>query len=94
MPAALDSADRARLTQAALALFDALGCAGVARIDFFLTDDGPVLNEVNTVPGMTAESQVPRMFAAAGLPYEQLVARLVDAATVAGSRMSAIGRGA
>ena len=65
-------------------MFDALGCAGVARIDFFLTDHGPVLNEVNTMPGMTAESQVPRMFAAAGLPYEQLVARLVDAATVPG----------
>jgi D-alanine-D-alanine ligase-like ATP-grasp enzyme len=47
-------------------MFDALGCAGVARIDFFLTDHGPVLNEVNTMPGMTAESQVPRMFAAAG----------------------------
>jgi D-alanine-D-alanine ligase len=42
------------------------------------------------MPGMTAESQVPRVFAAAGLPYEQLVARLVDAATVPGSRMSAI----
>ena len=65
-------------------MFDALGCAGVARLDFFLTDDGPVLNEVNTMPGMTAESQVPSMFAAAGLPYEQLVARLVDAATVPG----------
>jgi D-alanine-D-alanine ligase len=59
----------------------------------FLTADGPVLNEVDTMPGM-AESQVPRMFAAAGLPYEQLVARLVDAATVPGSRMSAICRAA
>ena len=63
-------------------MFDALGCAGVARIDFFLTDDGPVLNEVSTMPGMTAESQVPRMFAAAGLPYARLVERLVDAAAV------------
>ena len=63
-------------------MFDALGCAGVARMDFFLTDDGPVLNEVNTMPGMTAESQVPRMFAAAGVPYGELVARLIDAATI------------
>ena len=94
VPADVDGADRAALTGVALRMFDALGCAGVARIDFFLTDDGPVLNEVNTMPGMTAESQVPRMFAAAGLPYEQLVARLVDAATVPGSRMSAICRGA
>ena len=84
VPADLDGAERAALTGAALRMFDALGCAGVARIDFFLTDDGPVLNEVNTMPGMTAESQVPRMFTAAGLPYEQLVARLVDAAAVPG----------
>jgi D-alanine-D-alanine ligase len=82
VPADLGSTDRAALTQAALRMFDALGCAGVARMDFFLTDEGPVLNEVNTMPGMTAESQVPRMFAAAGVPYEELVARLIDAATV------------
>ncbi len=82
VPADIDSADRAALTGAALRMFDVLGCSGVARIDFFLANEGPVLNEVNTMPGMTAESQVPRMFAAAGLPYEQLVARLVDAATV------------
>jgi D-alanine-D-alanine ligase len=86
VPADLGSTDRAALTQAALRMFDALGCAGVARMDFFLTDDGPVLNEVNTMPGMTAESQVPRMFAAAGVPYEELVARLVDAATVPTAR--------
>ncbi|MFB4303925.1 D-alanine--D-alanine ligase [Actinomadura sp. NTSP31] len=84
VPADIGDRDRAALTGAALRMFDALGCAGVARIDFFLTDHGPVLNEVNTMPGMTAESQVPRMFAAAGLPYEHLVARLVDAATVPG----------
>jgi len=90
VPAELDDGDRVALTESALRMFDALGCAGVARIDFFLTDGGPVLNEVNTIPGMTAESQVPRMFAAAGLSYEQLVARLVDAATVPGFHMSAI----
>jgi D-alanine-D-alanine ligase len=82
VPAELDSPDRAAITQAALAMFDALGCSGVARIDFFLTDSGLILNEVNTMPGMTAESQVPRMFAAAGVPYEELVTRLVAAATV------------
>ncbi|QKW39752.1 D-alanine--D-alanine ligase [Actinomadura sp. NAK00032] len=82
VPADLGEADRTALTGAALRMFDALGCAGVARIDFFLTDHGPVLNEVNTMPGMTAQSQVPRMFAAVGLPYEELVARLVDTATV------------
>lgn len=84
VPADVDGAELAALSGAALRMFDALGCAGVARVDFFLTDRGPVLNEINTMPGMTAESQVPRMFAAAGLPYERLVALLVDAATVPG----------
>lgn len=84
VPADLGDADREALTGAAMRMFDALGCAGVARVDFFLTEHGPVLNEVNTMPGMTPQSQVPRMFAAAGVSYEQLVARLVDAATVPG----------
>ncbi len=52
--------------------------AGVARIDFFLTADGPLLNEVNTMPGFTEHSQVPRMFAAAGLPYPELLDLLVS----------------
>ncbi|RFS83414.1 D-alanine--D-alanine ligase [Actinomadura spongiicola] len=82
VPADLDGTESAALTRAALRMFDALGCAGVARVDFFLTDHGPVLNEVNTMPGMTAHSQVPRMFAAAGLPYPRLLGRLVDGATV------------
>jgi D-alanine-D-alanine ligase len=86
VPADLGDSDREDVTQAALAMFDALGCSGVARVDFFLTDCGPVLNEVNTMPGMTAESQVPRMFAAAGVPYEELVARMVHAATVPAAR--------
>lgn len=82
VPADLGSTDRVALTEAAIRMFDALGCDGVARMDFFLTADGPVLNEVNTMPGMTAASQVPRMFAAAGVPYDELIARLVGAATV------------
>jgi D-alanine-D-alanine ligase len=49
----------------------------VARFDFFVTPMGVVLNEVNTMPGMTAESQVPRMFAAAGLTYRALLSELV-----------------
>lgn len=81
VPAQLDAAEVAALKRAAIAVFDALGCDGVARMDFFLTDRGPLLNEVNTMPGLTAASQVPRMFAAAGVTYVDLVARLVRAAT-------------
>ncbi|NYE36609.1 D-alanine-D-alanine ligase [Nocardioides cavernae] len=77
IPAALDDVARTDLEQAALAVYDALGCAGVARVDFFVTEHGPVLNEVNTMPGFTEQSQVPKMFAAAGLSYADLLDRLV-----------------
>jgi D-alanine-D-alanine ligase len=80
VPAALEEVDAKALGAAALAAYDALGCCGVARVDFFLTEDGPVLNEVNTVPGMTEHSQVPRMFAAAGLSYPELLDELVRGA--------------
>ncbi|MFJ9313338.1 D-alanine--D-alanine ligase [Pimelobacter simplex] len=80
IPAAVDEADAKALEDAAVTAYEALGCAGVARIDFFLTDAGPVLNEVNTVPGMTEHSQAPRMFAAAGLPYPDLLDELVRGA--------------
>ena len=80
VPARLDEVAAKALEDAALAVYDALGCSGVARVDFFLTDDGPVLNEVNTVPGMTEHSQVPRMFAAAGLSYPDLLDELVRGA--------------
>lgn len=80
IPARLDGVEAKALQEAALAAYDALGCSGVARVDFFLTEDGPVLNEVNTVPGMTEHSQVPRMFSAAGMSYPELLDELVRGA--------------
>lgn len=80
VPAQLEDVDAKALEDAALTAYDALGCSGVARIDFFLTEEGPVLNEVNTVPGMTEHSQVPRMFAATGLSYPELLDELVRGA--------------
>jgi D-alanine-D-alanine ligase len=77
VPAPLDEVARKQLEQAAVSMYDALGCAGVARVDFFLTAQGPVLNEVNTTPGLTAQSQVPRMFAATGLWFDALLDLLV-----------------
>jgi D-alanine-D-alanine ligase len=61
-------------------MFRALGCSGIARVDFFLTEDGPVLNEVNTMPGLTEHSQVPKIFAAHGMPYTRLLDELVATA--------------
>lgn len=80
VPAPISSANVAALEKAAVAMFEALGCSGLARFDFFLTADGLVLNEVNTMPGMTEHSQVPKMFAAVGLPYSELLDLLVDTA--------------
>ncbi|WP_235500568.1 ATP-grasp domain-containing protein [Leifsonia sp. Root227] len=80
VPARLCPDEHAGVESAARALYDALGCAGVARFDFFVTETGVVLNEVNTTPGFTEQSQVPLMYAATGLGYEGLVRELIDAA--------------
>jgi D-alanine-D-alanine ligase len=58
--------------------FEALQCEGLARCDFFVTDDGRVLvNEVNTMPGFTSISMFPRVWAESGVDYPTLVDRLV-----------------
>ena len=78
VPAQLTAEDRHAIESAAVRVYDALGCAGVARVDFFITDGGPVLNEVNTMPGFTPQSQVPQMFAATGLGYPDLLDLLAE----------------
>ncbi|ONI65236.1 hypothetical protein ALI44B_00645 [Leifsonia sp. ALI-44-B] len=79
VPARISDADESAIRTAAALLYEALECAGVARFDFFLTDSGPILNEVNTSPGMTEHSQVPLMYATIGLSYTGLIAELLDA---------------
>jgi D-alanine-D-alanine ligase len=83
IPAALTAHQRSTLEASAYAMYDALGCRGVARIDFFLTDDGWLLNEVSTMPGMTEASRVPTMFEAAGIGYADLIEILVRGAVAA-----------
>jgi D-alanine-D-alanine ligase len=69
----------ARVRATALTAFEALDCEGLARVDFFLTADGELLvNEVNTMPGFTPVSMFPQMWAATGVDYATLVARLID----------------
>lgn len=85
VPADLSADERDAVGGAARTLYAALGCSGVARFDFFVTEAGVVLNEVNTAPGFTEQSQVPRMYAAVGLPYRELVAELVRAAVRSGA---------
>ena len=66
--------------------FEAVGCEGLARVDFFLMPDGSlVVNEINTMPGFTPLSMFPRMWAATGLDYRQLVDRLIRLALARGT---------
>lgn len=64
--------------RSALAAHKLLGCSGYSRADFILTGETPVLLEVNTLPGMTATSLLPRAAATAGLDFPALIARLIE----------------
>ena len=63
----------------AVKIFTALGCAGLSRVDFFVTRDTNeiVFNEINTLPGFTPISMYPKMWAADGLPFPALIDRLI-----------------
>ena len=81
VPADIPAQARSLVQETAKAIYRALGCTGLARVDTFLTDDGTVvLNEVNTLPGLTSYSRYPRMMAAAGLPLADVIDRLVTLA--------------
>ena len=78
-----DVADTVR--QLAIRAFNAVDCQGLARVDFFLTDNGPVVNEINTMPGFTTISMYPRMWAASGVDYPTLLATMVETALKRGT---------
>jgi D-alanine--(R)-lactate ligase len=86
VPADISEEARLRVQETAKAVYRALGCSGLSRVDMFLTEDGKViLNEVNTFPGMTSYSRYPRMMAAAGLTLAEVIDRIV-ALTLKGER--------
>jgi D-alanine-D-alanine ligase len=81
IPADIPAAAAAEVRRLACATFDAISCEGLARVDFFYTSAGKVLvNEINTMPGMTAASGFPMMWAATGLPMPQLLDRIIRTA--------------
>jgi D-alanine-D-alanine ligase len=81
IPAALPPAATEQVRSLACAAFDAISCEGLARIDFFYTSRGEVLvNEINTMPGMTPSSGFPMMWAASGLPMPELIDRIISTA--------------
>jgi D-alanine-D-alanine ligase-like ATP-grasp enzyme len=79
VPAELDEALAEFITTLALEAHNVLGCSGITRVDFRLDDDGqPWCLEVNTIPGMTETSLVPKAAAACGISYEDLCRTLVE----------------
>jgi D-alanine-D-alanine ligase len=85
IPADLDPAVGERIQRMAVSAFGAIDCAGRARVDFFVEGDGAGegsvwVNEINTIPGFTSISMYPKLWAASGLAYPELIERLLDLA--------------
>jgi D-alanine-D-alanine ligase len=85
VPAALDDTIADELRHLAIRTFTALDCQGLARVDFFLTEQGPVVNEINTMPGFTTISMYPRMWGASGIDYPTLLGTMVETALARGT---------
>jgi D-alanine-D-alanine ligase len=94
IPARLNATQQRLLAEAAVGVFRTLGCSGLLRADFFLTErDGhsvPVVNEVNTIPGLTSHSQYPQMWQAAGVTYSQLLDEFIATALASRRAVAAV----
>lgn len=80
VPAKIDDAVSDEVRALAIRAFRAIDCEGLARVDFFLTEDGPVINEINTMPGFTVNSMYPLMWVASGMDYSALLTAMIETA--------------
>ena len=81
IPADIPEADAQAIQIAAMQAFDALGCQGLARCDFFYSDDNQIIiNEINTLPGFTGTSVYPKLWQATAVTYSDLITTLIDSA--------------
>jgi D-alanine-D-alanine ligase len=81
IPARISEKDSVRIRETAVKAFKAMGCTGLSRVDFFLTDDGDIiLNEINTLPGFTPISMYPKLMEDIGISSTELVQRLIKQA--------------
>jgi D-alanine-D-alanine ligase len=80
VPARISDSARERVRRVAVDAFLQLGCVGLARADFFVDGETVLVNELNTMPGFTDTSVYGKLFAASGVPYEELLSRLVSLA--------------
>ena len=82
IPARISEEVSEQVRDAAVRIYSAIGCQGLSRVDFFVTYEGDevVFNEINTLPGFTSISMFPKLFAASGIPAQQLVEELLKLA--------------
>ncbi|MGA9870377.1 MAG: D-alanine--D-alanine ligase family protein [Rhodococcus sp. (in: high G+C Gram-positive bacteria)] len=85
VPAVLPEDTSEAIRRIAVDAFRALDCQGLARVDLFVTDDGPVINEINTMPGFTSISMFPKMWNASGVDYRTLIDTLIETAIARGT---------
>jgi D-alanine-D-alanine ligase len=78
IPAKIPGTAAAEIQALACEAFDAISCEGLARVDFFLTEKGILVNEINTMPGMTPSSGFPQLWEATGLPFPGLIDRIIS----------------
>jgi D-alanine-D-alanine ligase len=85
IPARISEEVAEKVRESAVRIYSAIGCQGLSRVDFFVTyeDERVVFNEINTLPGFTSISMYPKLFAASGIPGEQLIDALIDLAVEA-----------
>jgi D-alanine-D-alanine ligase len=94
IPAKLSPEQIAKAQEIARNAFEALECEGMTRVDLFLDKDSGkfIFNEVNTIPGFTSISMYPKMWEASGIPYKELLSRLIDLAVARHERKSKLVR--
>ena len=82
IPARISEEVQEMVREAAVKVYTAIGCQGLSRVDFFVTYEGEriVFTEINTLPGFTSISMYPKLFAASGIPYSQLIDELLELA--------------
>ncbi len=82
IPARIPEDVEETVREAAVKVYQAIGCQGLSRVDFFVTYEGNevVFNEINTLPGFTSISMYPKLFAASGIPYSELIDELLKLA--------------
>ena len=82
IPARISEEVEECVREEAIKIYQAIGCQGLSRVDFFVTYEGDrvVFNEINTLPGFTSISMYPKLFAASGIPYGELIDNLLELA--------------